>query len=373
MEPRVLNKYKDHIPKDAVYIGRPSKWGNPFTVGKDGNRDEICDKYSAWLDTQPELKEQAKQELKGKSLICYCAPLRCHGDTLLRISNEEMKNKIEMLVPWDPTQDGIDHINIYSKGKTILGRALSNFSTYGFVHPEYGKFASVEGFWYWASTGKQHHHLKSLAGFRAKELGRQLEKVDNPKFDREIEEVIKLKITQDPDLLLSFKASNLPFAHYYVYGNPPDAKVIADTSSIWLTYYHEKLRDILKGLNNGKFLRVIVAGSREIKDYNLVVKAIEDSGYNIGELVCGMAPGVDMLGHRYAKERHIPIKEMPADWDNLGKKAGMVRNFQMGDYADALCCIWNGTSSGTKSMWEYMSKLMKPFYLVRTDIGDSNA
>lgn len=87
--PKVLNKHKSGIPKDAVYIGRPSKWGNPFEIGKDGDREEVCKKYAEWILTQPELIEQAKAELKGKDLVCYCAPHACHGDTLIKLANGE--------------------------------------------------------------------------------------------------------------------------------------------------------------------------------------------------------------------------------------------------------------------------------------------
>src|SRR5690554_3305781 len=69
--PKVLNKYKDGVPAGAVYIGRPSKWGNPFVIGKDGDRDEVIAKYRQWLLAQPTLVEAAKRELAGKDLVCF--------------------------------------------------------------------------------------------------------------------------------------------------------------------------------------------------------------------------------------------------------------------------------------------------------------
>lgn len=76
---RVLNKHRDTIPSDAVYIGRGSPWGNPFKIGRDGSRDEVCDRYERevlpHLDLTP---------LVGKDLVCFCAPQRCHGDSILR-------------------------------------------------------------------------------------------------------------------------------------------------------------------------------------------------------------------------------------------------------------------------------------------------
>ena len=86
---KVLNKYKDGIPAGAVYIGRPSKWGNPFVIGKDGTRKEVIQKYREWLSQHPELIEAARRELAGKDLVCYCAPKACHGDVLIETMGGE--------------------------------------------------------------------------------------------------------------------------------------------------------------------------------------------------------------------------------------------------------------------------------------------
>jgi hypothetical protein len=77
--------------KYDVYIGRPSIWGNPYSIGRDGTREQVIAKYEANLS--PELKERAKKELKGKILGCWCAPLACHGDVLARIANEPILKK----------------------------------------------------------------------------------------------------------------------------------------------------------------------------------------------------------------------------------------------------------------------------------------
>lgn len=67
-----------------TYIGRPSKWGNPFTIGKDGSREDVIRKYREWVVTQPNLIG-ALHELKGKTLGCWCAPLPCHGEVLIEL------------------------------------------------------------------------------------------------------------------------------------------------------------------------------------------------------------------------------------------------------------------------------------------------
>ena len=89
---KVLNKKTDHIPPDAVYVGRPSKWGNPFKVyphrrGSLFAQKIAVESYREYLKEHPELMEMAKKELKGKDLVCWCAPLPCHADILLELAN----------------------------------------------------------------------------------------------------------------------------------------------------------------------------------------------------------------------------------------------------------------------------------------------
>ena len=70
-----------------VFIGRPSKWGNPFKIGRDGSREEVIEKFRKYFFSNPELMEAAQQELEGKALGCFCFPLPCHGDILANFLN----------------------------------------------------------------------------------------------------------------------------------------------------------------------------------------------------------------------------------------------------------------------------------------------
>lgn len=90
-KPRVLNRRIHGIPKGAVYVGRPSKWGNPYVMRAERDRQEVIEKYDRWLQTRPELLA-ALPELRGKDLVCYCAPRGCHADVLLRMANEVIEN-----------------------------------------------------------------------------------------------------------------------------------------------------------------------------------------------------------------------------------------------------------------------------------------
>lgn len=150
---------------------------------------------------------------------------------------------------WNPDEDGITHINIYSKAKTELGRLLTNFSDLAVEIPEHGWFASVEGYWYWLSTGKQHEGLRRLWGASAKSYGKKLDKVpmDESAFHDYIKRAILLKIEQHPHLRQLLKESTLPLAHYYVYGMGPNA-VVRETSHNWQLEWLEQIR---KGLQLG--------------------------------------------------------------------------------------------------------------------------
>lgn len=110
-------------------------------------------------------------------------------------------------------------------------------------------------------------------------------------------------------------------------------------------------------------MKVVIAGSRTIEDYKLVVDTIRNSGYTITEVVSGAAVGVDRLGERWAIANNIPVKEMPAQWHQYGKRAGPIRNRAMAEYADAAIIIWDGVSNGTKNMINEMKRVNKPFYV----------
>ena len=118
----------------------------------------------------------------------------------------------------DPKKDGEDHINVYSKGRTALGRELSNFAHVPFKHPDFGFFASGEAFWYWLSTGQQHNELRRLYGATAKSVGiRQLPvKMDDVVFKDHIRDMLRLKIVQNRALCDAVRKSVLPFRHYFV-------------------------------------------------------------------------------------------------------------------------------------------------------------
>jgi len=111
--------------------------------------------------------------------------------------------------------------------------------------------------------------------------------------------------------------------------------------------------------NEIKVLKVIVAGSRNFDDYE-TLKSVCD--YIIGnpeikvELISGNANGADKLGEKYAMEKKYELKIFKADWDKHGKKAGHIRNKEMGEYGNLLIAFWDGKSKGTKNMIDIAKK-----------------
>lgn len=93
--PRVWNlrsgarRLGEKMPADVVFVGRPTPWGNPFVVNFDGTRKEVIAKYEAYVRASPQMMRAIKRELRGRDLSCFCAPLPCHAEVLLRIANED--------------------------------------------------------------------------------------------------------------------------------------------------------------------------------------------------------------------------------------------------------------------------------------------
>jgi hypothetical protein len=114
--------------------------------------------------------------------------------------------------------------------------------------------------------------------------------------------------------------------------NPPDAANIRRTTK-------------------GAKVKVIITGSREIEAIN-VDEAMAASGFkgSIDEVVSGGSGGVNMAGEAWAALSRIPVKVFHANWERFGKSADLNRNEQMVAYADALVLIWNGRSTGIRSM-----------------------
>lgn len=126
-------------------------------------------------------------------------------------------------------------------------------------------------------------------------------------------------------------------------------------------------------------MKVAIVGDREITDYSVIEKAVEQSGFNITEVVSGGARGVDNLAERWARDHNVPCKVFKADWNNLrapgavvktnkwrkkyNANAGFQRNQDIVDYAEAVIAIQpNGPTSGTQDTVRKTKKAKKPLH-----------
>lgn len=153
---------------------------------------------------------------------------------------------------YEPKNDGIDHINAYSKSLCELGRLLTNFAHTPFEHPQYGRFESVEGAWYFGKLGFVNDEFKKVHGYNAKKLGQKMTKSlyggeEEPPlpdhFKNFIKECISCKLRQNVDLLNKLVSTNVPIVHYYFYGDPNQDPVVKNLDKYnWVTGHIEEIR-----------------------------------------------------------------------------------------------------------------------------------
>ena len=81
-----MKVYKiNQAPEGAEYVGRGSLYGNPFVIGKDGDRAEVIEKFKAHAEAILKDKPDWLEPLRGKDLVCFCAPLPCHADVIIEL------------------------------------------------------------------------------------------------------------------------------------------------------------------------------------------------------------------------------------------------------------------------------------------------
>jgi len=173
----------------------------------------------------------------------------------------------------DPKNDGVDHINVYSKGATELGRLLTNFSKHDFT-VQNESFSSLETWWYWellreaGVVGKWYNQelsteanqlmteLRYSWGARAKVIGTKLTAMfianrgaPSEEFRKRYAEAAAARLQADLKLIRLLRDSHLPLVHYYWYGRADKIKVIQDTKHHWVldiwTNFRKQLQDEL--------------------------------------------------------------------------------------------------------------------------------
>lgn len=256
----------------------------------------------------------------------------------------------------NPDEDGVTHINIYSKGKTRLGIALTNMAAISFTHPVYGEFATLEGFWWFLATGMKDDAYKTLNGMESRTRGQKAEILHLSDFNERFTEAIHLRLQQNPRLLAAVKNNKLPYKHYYNYSGK-----IHDR-----TERHQWQLDVYESISNLEPLRLLVAGSRYYDQYVVFKQVTVDyvnrfkSPYHTNAdvtLITGLArTGADDMTIRLCREMGYNMEGYAPDWNLHGKAAGMIRNTTMGDKCNKGIFFWDGESRGTKHMIDTLVK-----------------
>jgi len=144
---------------------------------------------------------------------------------------------------FDPKEEGITHINIYSKANSPVGRVLSNWTACT-IETSIGKFRSIEGLIFY--LGSFDEKLRKLVGYEAKQYGEKVDRgirLPEDIFRRIIVEAMESKLQHmNVDILNKFLSSALPLTHYYCYGT----KVVDIPKWQWQVEEWQKLRKRLR-------------------------------------------------------------------------------------------------------------------------------
>lgn len=311
-----------HWKRDGadVYIGRPSAFGNPFRIGRNGTREEAIEKYRVWLHANPYLMRLARRELLGKTLGCWCAPCACHGDELALVANGDAA------LPSEPT---------FVFGSNLAGAHGAGAARFAsrWLGAERGRAEGITGACYAIPTKDERIRTLplpavegSIARFLAYAAGHRKE---------------HFRVTRIGCGLAGYSDEQIqPF-------------FASKTPNVHLPWVWER------SLEPGLPPRVIIAGSREF-DIARVPEGIDEAfdWFGIARragsaiAVSGGAKGSDTAGEDWAIEHRLDMRRYPADWTRFQKAAGHIRNQLMSWSASHLVAFWDGRSPGTGNMIE---------------------
>lgn len=303
--------------KGDIYIGRGAPFGNPFPMHTEAERPVVVERFREWIKGQPELLRLARQVMPGKSLGCFCAPEACHGDVYAEIANGEW----DALIPDEP---------VFVFGSNLAGRhgkgaALDAKRQYGAV---YGIGQGLTGRAYALPTKDGDLNVLGL--------------------DRVLYEIDRLIDQAKQTPAIQYRMTRVGCGLAGLSEDLIAERLLRDApSNILLPGVWELRRS--PGL-----ARVVVAGTREIDDYDFLCAKLDRllSRLTDIEIVSGGARGPDTMGERYAVERGLRLRRMPAYWDSFGKAAGGIRNRRMSWYGTHLIALWDQKSTGTLNMIE---------------------
>ena len=107
-------------------------------------------------------------------------------------------------------------------------------------------------------------------------------------------------------------------------------------------------------------MKIAVVGSRNLTEV-IIDKYISS---DVDEIVSGGAAGVDACAAKFSKDMGIKLTEFLPEYKKYGRRAPIVRNKQIVDYADKVIAFWDGSSRGTLSVIKYAKEQSKPIEIV---------
>lgn len=162
------------------------------------------------------------------------------------VSNKNPADKVAENPQINPDEDGVSHINVYTRGKSKLGRDLSNFQECNIEHPYLGRFRTLEGLWYYMKTGFSDEMFRILNGFDCRKKGKAMDSQQYPLFTKMFKLGMVEKLAKSPSLQEDLIRNELPFVHYYNYRG----KVIIPPRHEWQIEMWETLRQNLLTVGN---------------------------------------------------------------------------------------------------------------------------
>ena len=327
----VFNRHHKDAPADAVYIGRPSPWSNPWPIDKRASdakaeRARVIELHRAWVARQPFYRLAAASELKDAALECFCAPAPCHGHTWLKIVQESV-------------QEPVFVFGSNTRGRHGAGAALYATQRHG------AQEGVSEGM-----TGSAYALPTRTFDPRGALWTLPIEAI------QEAVERFMAFARSRPDLLfrltrvgcgLAGHADNLVAPLFF---DAPENVMLPGT---W-----ENRRK--------PCVRLIIAGSRSLEHLgpeskDRILERIDGllriMDLDTLQIVSGCAAGGDRIGEDWCISRGVlrngdGLARFPAQWRAYGKAAGHIRNRLMAWYGTHLIALWDESSPGTKAMIE---------------------
>ena len=304
-----------------VYIGRPSRFANPWRVGDHGDRGTVVKKFRNWISSQETLMRFARTLLPGTRLGCFCVPNMCHGHLLAEIAEGE----------WD---DVIPQAPVFVFGSNLAGK--------------HGRGAAqVASQRYGAQKGVARGPTGNAYAVPTKD--ETLQSLSLPAILAEIDSFLEYA-PHRPDLRFKVTRVGCGLAG-------------ANEEAVRARFLESGLDNLILPASWVGGNGVIVAGSRNLTPNKLgrdrmswIYEKLDRvlSRLDGPEIVSGAAQGIDSVGEQYAADRGLPIQRFPAAWEWHGRAAGVFRNAEMAHYAPRLVAFKTPDSKGTQNMIDQM-------------------